>query len=185
MGSNKQKDNSTFGEKLKLRRSALAHISDPIVMETHGGLGAVWSKCYSHLPLGIVLEKDPKRTEVLAHQRPTWAVYEGDSAKALAAGVGSHLCFLFSERPFPAILHIVVNDGIRQSVSVTGGWRYNTLRSLIDRFGNGLHSSYLECCQILMDEKAAQAGYRLSRWHGYYCGYNQQMTHYWAVLEQG
>jgi hypothetical protein len=197
-----QKDNSTFTEKIRLRNSALSLIDNPVVMETHGGLGKVWERVYYRIPAGIVIEKDPMRTELLAHQRPTWAVYEGDSAKALLAGVGSHLeinlldvdpygspwdvidAFLSSDRPRVPTLHVVVNDGNRQNVQVTGGWNNGAMKDLIDKFGNGLHSSYLECCQLLMDEKATKAGYSLRRWHGYYCGKNQGMTHYWAVLDQ-
>lgn len=202
MAANKKKDNSTFVEKLNLRWAALRSIAHPVVMETHGGFGKLWQKVYADLPTGIVFEKDGKRAEVLAHQRPTWAVYEADCVAALAAGVGAHLpvnlldvdpygspwdtieAFLMSDRPKPKLLHIVINDGQRQNVQVTGGWSNSSLQSLIDRFGNGLYANYLDACQILMDEKATEAGYHLDRWHGYYCGKSKQMTHYWAVLER-
>ncbi|PZV19197.1 MAG: hypothetical protein DCF22_00585 [Leptolyngbya sp.] len=198
-----QKDNSTYYQKLRLRRSALAHIAKPVVMETHGGLGKLYQACYASVLQGVVFEKDPKRTGILAKQRPTWAVYEGDCVAAIAAGVGAHLeinlldvdpygepwstieAFLSSDRPRAKQLHIVVNDGQKQKVQLTGGWNSASLKGLIDKYGNGLSQHYLEACQILMHEKAALAGYAVSRWHGYYCGHGQQMTHYWAMLEQG
>ncbi|MBL1176887.1 hypothetical protein [Pantanalinema sp. GBBB05] len=202
MADSAKKDNSTYWQKVRLRRSALAQLANPVVMETHGGFGKLYQACYSKLPNGIVFEKDSKRTDALALQRPTWAVYEGDCVAALAAGVGAHLeinlldvdpygepwsaiaAFLNSDRPRADVLHIVVNDGGRQSVQISGGWDKKVYQPLIERFGNGLFRNYLEGCQILMHEKAAQAGYTLSRWHSYYCGHSKQMSHYWAVLER-
>jgi hypothetical protein len=171
-------------------------------METHGGEGKLWRQVYAHLPEGIVFEKNSQKVEILAHQRPTWAVYEGDCEAAIAAGVGAHLPvnlldvdpygspwqviegFFASDRPKPQTLHIVVNDGSRQQVQLAGGWNSKVLQPLVDQFGNGLRDNYLECCQILLGERAEGVGYRLSRWHGYYCGHGQQMTHYWAVLDR-
>lgn len=171
-------------------------------METHGGMGKLYERLYAHLPIGIVFEKKPDKVNLLTKQRPTWAVYEGDCEAAIAAGVGAHLpvnfldvdpygspwrvieAFLMSDRPKPEQLHVVVNDGLRQSIQLTGGWKQKDVQPLVQRFGNGLYGKYLDCCQILMHEKATQAGYTLSRWAGYYTGKNQHMTHYWAVLDK-
>lgn len=192
----------TFFQKLRLRRSVLAAVERPIVLEAYGGSGKLWQQVYSHLPEGIVFEKDPRKIDILVQQRPTWSVYEGDCIPALATGIGRHLPvnlldvdpygspwlaiegFLTSRRPMPDVLHIVVNDGSRHQLEVTGGWTTKVLQPLIDTFGNGLRDHYLECCQLLMAERAEQAGYQLRHWHGYYCGNGQKMTHYWAVLER-
>ncbi|MFO8154416.1 MAG: hypothetical protein R6U87_00105, partial [Thiohalospira sp.] len=100
-------------------------------METHGGLGQIWSVCYRGLTDGIVIEKDPERARFLARQRPTWAVYQGAAEVVLAGGGGAHLCvtvldvdpygdpwptigpFFQSDRPFPETLAVAVNDGLR------------------------------------------------------------------------
>jgi hypothetical protein len=150
----------------------------------------------------VVFEKAPERAAVLGMQRPTWAVYEADCVMALAAGVGSHLpcnvldvhpygdpwpaitAFFESERPRPEIVFVVVNDGLRQKVRMGGAWNVGTLLGMVAKYGNALHGKYLEVCQELMTEKAAQAGYRLDRFAGYYCGHGHMMTHYLAVLSR-
>lgn len=177
-------------------------IPEPVVMETHGGAGKIYEACYSNLETGIVFEKDDQKVNVLARQRPGWAVYQADSAAVIGLGAGAHLpvnildcdpygspwdvieAFFCSERPRPNRLAVVVNDGMRQKVRMGGAWSVGTLKGIVAKHGNGLHGIYLDICQELMIEKAGQAGYHLTRWAGYYCGHNGQMTHYLAVLEQ-
>lgn len=75
-----------------LRQTALAQLTDPaVILETHGGYGDVFSAVYAHVQEGVVFEKDPFRTLYLAHQRPSWAVYETDCVPALEMGAGDHL----------------------------------------------------------------------------------------------
>lgn len=196
-----QKDNSTFPKKLSLRRSALENVESPVIMETHGGNGKLFEKCYSSCLSGIVFEKDPKKANLLAEQRPTWAVYEGDCVAALSNGIGVHLdinfldidpygspwdvidAFFEGDRNLPDTLNVVVNDGLRQHVQIKSD-NLKQLSELVTRYGERLYSSYLEVCQILMHEKASKSGYELTRWVGYYCGHGAKMTHYWAVLEK-
>lgn len=198
-----KKDNSTYWQKVKLRRSALSKIETPIVMETNGGLGKLYEAVYSKVQQGIVFEKQSAKVDVLAKQRPRWSVYEGDCIAALSAGIGAHLeinlldidpygspwpivdGFFASVRPRARTLHIVVNDGMRMDLQVSRGFGRPQVKSLVDRFGAGGHlfTNYLDCCQILLSEKVSQAGYDLTHWHGYYCGPTKCMTHYWAVLE--
>lgn len=47
-----------------------------------------------------------------------------------------------------------------------------------------ISAHYLEICRELLTNKAAQRGYSLRRWAGYYCGHADQMTHYAAVFEK-
>jgi hypothetical protein len=205
--TNRQKDNATFKQKRALRRKALALLADlgipqPIVLETHGGAGALWNACYATLPVGVVMEKDAQKSARLGKQRPTWAVYECDCVEALAAGVGSHLpvdlldidpygqcwdsltAFYSSKRPFAPVMAVVVNDGLRQTLSLGRAWATESMRSVVERRGNDLHPVYLEVCEELMHEKAATAGYRVDRFHGYYCGDKLANTHFLAVLKQ-
>lgn len=49
MPSSAKKDNSTFDRKAALRTRALALLEKPIVMETHGGYGKIYQRCYRHL----------------------------------------------------------------------------------------------------------------------------------------
>ena len=180
----------------------LVETNTPAVMETHGGAGRLFRACYSDIQRGIVFEKDPEKSSLLAQQRPTWSVYECDCVTALRAGIGSHVqidildidpygepwpvldAFLQSERPLAPTLFIVVNDGLRQKVRLSGGWNVHSLDAVVSRFGNKLASQYLEVCEYLMKTKATEAGYHLSRFTGYYCGHGGQMTHYLARLDR-
>ena len=193
-------DNSTYAQKVALRREMLKSVKSPVIMETHGGMGRLFRACYAGVREGCVFEKKPERVAFLAYQRPTWAVYEGNCTPVIGAGAGAHLpvnvldldpwgdpwptigAFFESERPRPDEMFVVVNDGLRQKIRVGGAWNVGTLRGMVEKYGNDLHGVYLEVCRELMQEKAAQAGYRLDRFNGYYCGHAQMMTHYLAVL---
>lgn len=198
-----QKDNSTFNQKVILRRQMLKLIPDPVVMETHGGAGKIYEACYSELKTGIVFEKDDQKVSVLAKQRPGWSVYQADSAAVVGLGAGAHLpvnvldcdpygdpwpvieAFFSSDRPRSETMAVVVNDGLRHNVCRGKSWSVPTLQKMVAKVGNNLYPLYLEVCQELMIEKAGQAGYHLTRWAGYYTGYNGLMTHYLAILERG
>lgn len=179
-------------------------VDNPVVMETHGGYGMLYHQCYSNVKSGVVMEKDAKKTAVLAHQRATWAVYECDCVEALKAGVGAHLpvnfldvdpygepwpvidAFFQSRRYFPTVLGVVVNDGLRQKVKMNGGWDVASLQAVVSRHGSrAMYGNYLEISRDLLQEKAGQRGYTLTRWAGYYCGYHDQMTHYAALFTRG
>lgn len=170
-----------------------------MVLETHGGIGKLWSVCYGAVAGGVVFESDPRRADLLAKQRPTWAVYEADCVSALAVGVGKHLAinlldidpygepwpaidaFFKSERQRVARLMVVVNDGLRQKLRI-GAWNVWSMQEVVGRRGNKFADVYLDVCRELLESKAAQAGYSMGRFHGYYCGHGQQMTHYIAEL---
>lgn len=199
-----KKDNSTFRLKAELRRQALQEIDRPCVMETHGGYGRLYEACYRDVTDGVVFETDGRKSAVLAAQRPCWAVYEADCVAALAAGVGREWpisvldcdpygqpwevikAFFGSDRPFPDRLLVVVNDGLRQKLKAHGAWTMELLRGLVERYGSErMYTHYLDVCRLLLEEVAAQRGYVLRRWAGYYCGKKRDITHYAALLEQG
>jgi len=196
-----QKDNSTFLHKREIRRAALKLLSDvPVIMETHGGFGKLYRACYESVERGVVFEKDAVKAEALALQRPTWAVYQADCVKAIADGAGAHLtvnvldcdpygeawpvidAFFESKRPRAATLLVLVNDGLRQGLKMGTAAHVGSMAGMVARYGNNLHKRYLEICEMLLEEKAAKAGYRLDRFYGYYCGYMKQMTHYMGLL---
>jgi len=178
----------------------LKHLNNPIVLETHGGYGKLFDACYRDVVQGVVIEKDDQKISWLVQQRPTWSVYQADSVSAVSDGIGAHLpvnfvdcdpygdpwstisAFFQSERPRVEQLIIVVNDGLRQKLNISGGWSVKSLRDAVEIFGNDLQASYLQVCRWQMERIAAQADYTVSRFVGYYCGFNDQMTHYGAVL---
>ena len=196
-----KRDNSTFERKCALRLRMLKQVNNPIVLETHGGYGKLYEACYAHILAGVVIEKDTAKSTFLAEQREMWAVYQADCITALREGIGKqwsvnfvdidpygdpwHVvdAFLFSERPHPDKLVIVVNDGLRQKVKMGGAWAVSSLTQAVAQFGNAaIYNRYLQVCRWLMNEKATQAGYALDSFVGYYCGHLDQMTHYGAVL---
>lgn len=171
-------------------------------METHGGYGRLYSDVYYDVFDGIVFEKDMKKSDFLARQRPYWAVYSGDCIKAISAGVGNWMpvnwldcdpygspwpvisAFFETDREFSSKMAIVVNDGLRLNAKMGGSHSVDDLDNAVQLYGNDkVCDNYLEICREMMKEKAARRGYSLSRWAGYYCGHNNQMTHYAAILE--
>lgn len=196
-------DNTTFTQKVRLREEALHLLyAPPVIMETNGGAGTLFDAVYAHIKRGVVFETDTDKVSILGKQRPTWAVYEADCVNALRDGVGKHLtinlldidpygqcwpivdAFFGSSRPFAERMIVTVNDGLRQSLSLGKAWAVESMQPVVKKFGNDIHSKYLDVCQYLIKEKAARAGYSLSRFNGYYCGYSKANTHFMAILEK-
>lgn len=200
-----QKDNSTLSLKTSLRRNVLAELGAPaVVCETHGGYGHIYERCYRGAVGGVVFEKDAAKAEFLARQRPAWAVYECDCATALAAGVGAHLAINFLDldpygEPWPVldafllghgarlpdVWGLAVNDGLRQKVRLAGGWDVVSLHDAVGRWGAAnMYANYLDVCRWMVEKKAGQLGYKLTRWAAYHCGDKHDMTHYGAILRR-
>jgi hypothetical protein len=170
-------------------------------METHGGFGKIYERCYSHLTEGIVFETQPQKTEFLARQRPTWSVYEGDAVRSLALGVGDHLtvnfldvdpygqpweviqAFFESERPRASRLVLAVQDGLRQKLRLRGVDEVHTLACL-KWSGDDLYQHYVDACRELVKRHSASAAYTITHWTAYYTGRGGDLTHYAAVLER-
>jgi hypothetical protein len=174
-------------------------IEEPVICETHGGNGAIYRLCYTGIRRGFVFETNEKKAEVLARQRPAWAIWNCDCVKGVSSGVGKNMVVNFldvdpygspwdifeawfsSERIRAQKLTIVCNDGLRSKLKV-GAWDVKVLGGMVKKYGNNLYHIYLEVAKELMKEKAALAGYSVNRFVGYYCGANQDMTHYTAEL---
>lgn len=186
---------------MALRLNLLRLLTEaPVVMETHGGAGRIWFRCYRSAAAGIVFEKDATKAELLSRQRPTWSVYEGDCVKAIAAGAGRHLpinlvdcdpygspwdvlaAFFQSQRPWPTVLGVAVNDGLRQKLQLGSGWEVEALRPVLHYGSQGLYRHYLDACRELLQYHAGRRGYIIESWAGYHCGHSQAMTHYAALL---
>lgn len=198
-----KKDNTTLRYKVSLRMKLLEHIENPVVMETHGGFGDVYRRCYSGIDVGIVLEKDPRKASALARQRPSWMVYECDSLIAIQGGVANLIPINFLDvDPYgdpwnildgffdtieskPDKMAVAVNDGLRQKLKRNGGWSVGSMQDMVQKYGNAeLYRNYDKICMELMNEKAAKAGMTIDRWWCYFCGYANQMTHYGVILKR-
>lgn len=199
-----KKDNSTFHRKAALRSRALMLLQGPpVILETHAGRGRLFDRCYRHADAGVAIEFDESKATSLALQRPTWAVYQCDAERGLAAGLGSHLTFNFldvdpygqpwptfegyfgSQRTFADELVVVVNDGLRHKLRSTGGWEVASLRDYVRVHGHTeIYKNYLDVARELLTTIAGRAGYTMTMWGGYYCGAFASMTHYCAKLER-
>jgi len=196
----KKKDNSTFEQKVDDRLRVLGRLnSEPVVCETHGGFGRLFTRVYHDVSRGIVFDKDAAKADALSVQRPTWRVYHGDAQVWLAAGVGRDLsaniididpygspwecldAYLASRR-VDRELWIVANDGLRQSLMLGIGWHVGVLAPVVQRRGNNLFSVYLDVCEEMLADRAKKASAKLARFSGYYCGHGKRMTHWIAML---
>lgn len=197
-------DNKTLLEKSHLRKRMLEKLeTEPCVLETHGGTGEIFLRCYAGVREGAVFETDPSKAVSLLQQRPNWAVYETDCVWGLENGVGSHLevnfidfdpygaawtaiqAFFNSERPQPEQLIIVAHDGIRSSLRRFGGSRIQTLGHIITEIGEvRLHAEYLSVCERLLWETTQAAGYEILGFGGFYSKDDENQTHFFAELKK-
>lgn len=198
--STAKKDNSTFELKVADRLRVLRRLDvEPVVCETHGGFGRLFTRVYSHIKRGMVFEHDPAKAAKLGLQRPTWRVYEADAEAALAESVGKDLAVnlldldpygspwgfvqaFLTSRPIAGPLWLVVNDGLRQKLRLGGAWHVGCLADVVARRGNDLHDVYLSVVEEMIVELAAKVKCKLERFAGYYCGAGKQMTHWTALL---
>jgi len=196
-----KKDNAGFVRKRQLRVNLLRELHKPLVMETHAGGGKLWRHCYREVPFGIAIDKNEGKAALLGRARPTWAVYETDSERALGEGLASMWPvnfldvdpwgdpwptlggFFTSKRERPQELVVVVTDGLRQAAKMGIGWKIPALRRKVEQRGNAaLHDEYLQVCEEMLGELAKLAGYTVRKWTGYHTGHAGQMSHYGAVL---
>ncbi len=198
-----KKDNSTLDYKIMLRRELfdILPIDDHYILETHGGAGILYQRCYSHIDNGVVFEIDGSKSNILAKQRQTWRVYQADCIPAIRSGVARDMSFTLldvdpygspwdtisaffeSNRSFAPIMGVAVNDGLRQKVRI-GAWDVKLLQDIVRKHGNKIHGIFLNSCRELLEGFSDVAGYNVNHFSGYYTGHNQQMTHYMAILKQ-
>jgi len=195
-------------DKTALRKRALADlaalgIAQPITLETHGGNGVLFDRCYEHLPVGVVFEKDSAKAERLARQRPSWRVYEADCENALQEGIAGDLAFdlldcdpyggswttlhsyFGSRRAFADRMIVVVNDGMRQALSMGAAWSIKVMERYVQQYGNdSIYDSYGEIGGEMLADIVGQAGYAVKRYAWRYTGKKSYLLHFLAELER-
>jgi hypothetical protein len=202
MGRAVKLDNGSYRQKVLIRQAAVKQLAEPVIMETHGGTGQLFRACYAGCPRGVVFDKDGDKVDVLARQRPTWAVYQADCVQAIAAGAGGHLAvdlldvdpygdpwpairaFFESKRPRPARVAVVVHDGVLPRLRLMGASGVGSLAEMGKRYGDKIAPFYLEVCRELVAGIAAPGGYGVTQWAGFYSGKSGQNTHWLAILEK-
>ena len=200
----KSLDNKTFIEKSRIRQQMLARLdAEPVILETHGGKGDLYRRCYADVDTGLVFETDPTKAEKLVQQRPNWAVYETDCVWGLQQGVGSHLnvnfidadpygqawhvleAFFASERPRAAQVVLVVHDGVRQSLGRFGSLNMDIFAPIVEQIGEiNLYRNYLDVCEQLLHDVVSAAGYAVECFGGFYSRRDKDQTHFFAELRR-
>lgn len=207
------KDHSTLKQKLEIRKRMTDDMRGrgivPVIVEAYGGRGDVFRRAYPLVTHGAVFEREPKKIDTLVWQRPTWAVYQGDTPSLLRAGIGGHLAAtVFDLDPYgqpwdaiqgffesmseglretPDIFYVVANDGARQYLRRKAAAIWSTPwipEAILDHYGNALELNYLEVARQMLEMQATACGYHVADWFGYYCGHVLQNTHYLARLER-
>jgi hypothetical protein len=165
----------------------------------YAGAGQLFQACYSDVNLGIAIEKNDEKVDIVARQRPTWSVFQGDCVAAVEAGIAKHLKINLIDidpygSPFEAIeaalsharladrVQLVVNDGLRIKTKVGQSWSVGCLADVVERFGNSIYGNYLECARFKVESLARAAGFSVENWIGYYCGHAGDMSHYLPTL---
>ena len=182
-------DNKTFLEKSHLRKLIVEKVDTPVILETHGGRGELFRRCYSHVEAGLVFETDPQKAEVLVTQRPNWAVYESDCVWALENGVGDHLEVNFIDAdPYGQAWHVLqAFFGSKRPrvdrIGRFGASDIDVFQPVIERIGEiGLHREYLDVCEQMLGEIVAGAGYTVEGFGGFYSRKDSNQTHFFAEL---
>jgi len=192
-----KRDNKGLKDKLVLRRRALSYAMDGPCLEAYAGYGLLFEELYrQRFPVGIAFDKNRDKAAHLARSRPEWAVYESDPVPAFSARLHQDVPFsfvdidpygacwplltsLFHERQaFQDTVVIAVNDGLREHLK----WGHGGDFGVPPEFWGSEYDQYLALCKILIEKKAEQIGYNLLRFEGFYAGYQNQMTHFYATL---
>lgn len=79
---------------------------------------------------------------------------------------------------------VVVNDGMRQALSMGAAWSIHALEPYVERYGNDLYGVYGELCGEFIHERAAAVGYTVNRFMYLYVGKKGFVTHWYALLER-
>lgn len=194
-----KRDHSTFKEKVALRRALLEELKKPpTILDAYGGRGLLYRACYDGLvSSGCVIDKDARKVELLARQRPDWVVVQGNSEALIDAGLmadvqfdvldadawGSPLRvvrgFLNGERRYADIFWVVATDGIR--LKLRAGGKINLLEDMIlDHSWEYVRKHYDSVLYESLQRDAAAIGFTPTFWRFYYTGHAKNMAH-WAV----
>ena len=167
-------------------------MANPVILETHGGIGRIYSECYQALP-GCVFEKNPTKTAILVLQRPLWPVYEMPCELGLAIGLPTHLQPNFYDLdpygdPWSVIKlvlrridresWIVVNDGLRNKAKTGSLWQVKSVAGMVQHFGSNIYHRYLDGCEWFLNALCVDSRLKLGSFYGRYATAN--ITHYAA-----
>ena len=68
---------------------------------------------------------------------------------------------------------------------IGSAWKTTSLLGVVGTHGSDyIYDNYLSVAEELLTQKVMLAGYHVTLWSGYYCGTNQQMTHYAAICDR-
>lgn len=89
----KKEDNAALDGKLRVREVIADGLApDALIFEGFAGEGAIWRRCWRPFR-GVTIDWDRDKAKAAALARPTWAVYGGDTERALLCGLAAHVPF--------------------------------------------------------------------------------------------
>jgi len=131
-----KRDNGSAAAKAKFRNAVARSLPDEArILEGFAGEGRMYRACWSAFS-GATIDKNETKARDAARARPTWAVYSGDTERALWAGWMSRVPFdvvdldaygspwpfvrawFDSERTRAPTTHLVLTDGYMRQASM-------------------------------------------------------------------
>jgi len=169
-------DNGSFIAKQRARLRLVREIQpDARIFEAFAGEGRLYAGAWSDFGRGACIDKDEAKCRDAARQRPTWAVYRGDSERLLLAGIGAGVAWdvldldaygspwpflrawFRSTRERAGVTHVLMTDGYCARVGLA-----TACRALFpERKGLRRDTSvpvYFESVHARVSEWAADAG---------------------------
>lgn len=201
------KDNKTLTEKVHLRKLLIQRFGASAVLETHGGNGGIFLRCYRNIPRGVVFETDSKKAEALLRQRTHWQIVQHDCVEALCFGIGSHLtidfldadpygaawstlsAFFASKRPFAEEMTLVAHDGNTRILRWKGLKKNRRDAELFSEFvetygETQLWKHYTDILPKLIEKVIAPAGYDINDFGAFASKNDKYQLHFWARLQK-
>lgn len=130
-------DNGSFVAKQRIRAELRAHLGAPTVLEGFAGEGRLYRACWAGLRGATIDKNEAKARDAGRERGSSWAVYLGDTLKALGAGWMAHHPFdvvdldaygspwpflrawLTGRRARASRTHVLLTDGYMATASIS------------------------------------------------------------------
>ncbi len=183
----------------RIRRRVISECPSAFVLETNGGDGFYFNRVWFKARGGLAFHRDG--AAALAHARPTWAIYQADATRALAAGMASAQAFdvidvdahkraipildaiMRPGRAFPARWHLVVRDRARGAAPNLTGVQLARVAQIFARYGGALRDHYADALRASVTAFADVVGFEVTHCEIAHCGKRGAITDLWARLD--
>lgn len=196
-----KRDHQTLSAKVSMRRDLIGSLPRPLtILEPFAGTGILWRSCYDFPGIRVVaIEQHPRKVEILAHQRPTSIVVEGDCVPLLSQGfcawvpfdvldldahgspLGCLMAFFAQPRAMAHSLWIVATDGV--GFALRRGSCPSTLQESLRSYGRDrLLKQYPVILHAWLETLSAAHGRVVKDFRWRVAGSSGQLYHWMACL---